>query len=149
VGVGRAFLFIRDFPKKGGKVTAHAFIIINGKAFPSPARGLNFQIATTVTAGRNANNEIIGQKVGRDQQKLDNLYWPHLTAQVWASMLQEFDKFELTVTYPNPLTNSWVTRKMYPGDRTMTVFRVNSNTGLPSEYINCKVNVIDMGVVSG
>lgn len=141
--VCRAFSFF------GGEITAHSFIIINGKAFPPPARGLNFVIATMVSAGRDANNEVIGQRVGRDQQKLDNLYWPHLSASVWASLLQEFDKFELTVTYPNPLTNSWVTRKMYPGDRTMTVFKVSKSTGLPTEYINCKVNVIDMGLVDG
>lgn len=123
--------------------------MMNGKEYPPPARGLNFQIVTTVTAGRNANNEVVGQKVGRDQQKLDNLFWPHLTASVWAAMLQEFEKFELTITYPDPVHNTWITRKMYPGDRTMTVFKTDPNTGLPSEYINCKCNVVDMGLING
>ncbi|HCA30636.1 MAG TPA: hypothetical protein DEP23_14315 [Ruminococcaceae bacterium] len=141
--------FTGPFCLSGGEITAHPFIMINGKVFPAPARGLQFQIATTVSAGRNANNEVVGQKVGRDQQKIDNLYWPHLSAKIWAEMLQEFDKFEITVTYPNPLTNSWVTRKMYPGDRTMTPFKTSKTTGLPTEYINCKCNVVDMGLVNG
>jgi len=123
-----------------------AFIIINGKEFPAPARGLGFEIETTVTAGRNASNQFVGQKVGRDQQKIPDLTWPHLTAEVWASMLQELEKFELTVTYPDMVHNAWKTIKMYPGNRTATVFKVDPTTGLPSEYINCKCSIVDMGL---
>jgi len=125
----------------------HAFITINGKQFPAPARGIGYEIATTVSNGRNANNEFVGQKVGRDQQKVDNLSWPHLSAAVWSELLQEFEKFDLTVTYPDPVHNTWKKIKMYPGNRTADVFKVNPQTGLPSEYINCKCNIIDCGLL--
>jgi hypothetical protein len=103
-------------------------------------------VVTTVTAGRNANNEVVGQKVGRDQYKLDNLFWPHLSAFTWSSMLKEFAKFKVSVTFPDMVNNTWITLWMYPGDRTATVFKVDSETGLPTEYLNCKCNVIDFGI---
>ncbi len=123
-----------------------AFITINGKKFPAPARGLGFEIATTVDSARNANNTVIGQKVGRDQQKINDVVWPHLKASVWAEMLQEFEKFELTVTYPDMVHNAWTTRKMYPGNRSAIPFKFRDD-GLPTEYIECKCNLIDMGEI--
>jgi len=124
----------------------HAFITINGKLFPAPATGIGFEIATTVSDGRNANNQFVGQKVGRDQQKIPDVTWPHLTAAVWSELLQELEKFELTVTYPDMVNNAWKTVKMYPGNRTATVFKVSPVTGLPTEYINCKCSIVDMGL---
>lgn len=49
------------------------FIYINGREFPSPDRGLEFLVATFVSTGKNANGEFVGQRVGRDQYKLNNL----------------------------------------------------------------------------
>ena len=61
-------------------------------------------------------------------------------------MLQIFDKnFFVTVTYPDMVNNRWTTRKMYPGDRTATPYHLDPNTGLPADYINCKVNIIACG----
>ena len=51
----------------------------------------------------------------------------------------------VTVTYPDMVNNRWTTRKMYPGDRTATPYHLDPNTGLPTDYINCKVNIIDCG----
>lgn len=110
---------------------------------------MNFVLATTVTAGRNANNEVIGQKVGRDQYKLDSLVWSHLSATMWASILQEFSQFKVQITFPDMVNNKWITLWMYPGDRTATPFKISKSTGLPTEYINCKCNVIDYGLAEG
>ena len=49
------------------------FIKINGHPYPTPRRGLNMMVATIVNSGRNADGEVVGQKVGRDQEKLDSL----------------------------------------------------------------------------
>ena len=65
-----------------------AIITINGKEFPAPQRGLEFIVSTNVNSGRNANGEVIGQVVGRNQNKANNLVWPFLDAQTWAEMLQ-------------------------------------------------------------
>lgn len=123
-----------------------ATIYVNGKAFPSPKRGLNFVVTTMVTSTRNALGEVVGQKVGRDQNKLDALVWPVLDAQTWSEMLKEFNNFFVVVKFPDMVTNEWRTLKMYPGDRTAEPYEVDKN-GFPTKYINCKVNLIDCGVI--
>ena len=50
-----------------------ATITINGKEFPAPDIGGNLLVATNVSAGKNANGELFGQKVGRAQLKFDAL----------------------------------------------------------------------------
>lgn len=102
--------------------------------------------ATIVDSGRNANGVVVGQKVGRDQQKLNSLQWAYMDAETWSSLLQEFeDGFFVTVTYPDMVHNTWTTRKMYPGDRTAKPFHLDEDTGLPLDYLDCRVNLIDCG----
>lgn len=122
-----------------------AFIKINGREYPCPRRGLNLMAATIVDSARNANAVVVGQVVGREQQKIDNLEWAYLTAEQWSSLLQEFKNFYVMVTYPDMVNNTWTTRKMYPVDRTAEPFHLDPETQLPIDYINCKVNLIDCG----
>lgn len=134
------------------------FIMINGKSFPAPDKGLNFVVATAVNGKKNSQGEMVGQKVGRDQYKIDALQWKHLNASTWASILQEFNNFFVTVRFPDMVHNNWITLKMYPGDRTATPNEVepeylpngsvNPRAWLPKDYLDCKVNIIDCGVVS-
>lgn len=122
------------------------FIKINGHAYPQPRRGLEIIAATIVDSARNANGVVVGQKVGRDQQKLNSLQWAYLDAATWSAILKEFDGgFFVTVSYPDMVNNTWTTRKMYPGDRSAKPFHLNPSTGLPLDYIECKVNLIDVG----
>ena len=124
----------------------HPYIKINGHAYPQPRRGLEVQTATIVDSARNANGVVVGQKVGRDQQKLNALQWAYMDAATWSALLKEFDNgFFVTVTYPDMVNNTWTTRKMYPGDRSAKPFHLNEATGLPLDYIECKVNLIDVG----
>ena len=48
------------------------YITINGKPFPFPKRGMGVQVATVVYSGRATDGRIIAQRIGRDQQKLNN-----------------------------------------------------------------------------
>lgn len=122
------------------------FIKINGHAYPQPRRGLEIIAATIVDSARNANGVVVGQKVGRDQQKLNSLQWAYLDAATWSAILKEFDNgFFVTVSYPDMVNNTWTTRKMYPGDRSAKPFHLNPSSGLPLDYIECKVNLIDVG----
>lgn len=121
------------------------FIKINGNPYPWPHRGLSMMTATIVDSARNANAVVVGQKVGRDQQKLDGLEWVYLTAEQWSALLKEFRNFYVTVTYPDMVNNTWTERKMYPGDRTAQPFHLDPETGLPLDYLYCKVNLIDCG----
>lgn len=123
-----------------------AVITINGREFPAPDIGGNLVVATNVSDGKNANGEFVGQKVGRDQYKFDALQWKFLPAETWATMLQEFDKFVVVAQIPDMVRNQWVTIRMYPGNRTATPIAFDAS-GLPTRYRNCKVNLIDCGVM--
>ena len=121
------------------------FIRVNGKPFPAPKRYPNIVVTTAVDSARNANNKVVGQKIGRDNYKVDNLEWPYLDAATWSAMLKEFDKnFFVTVQFWDMVNNNWRTLTMYPGDRTADVFKIDSQ-GRPTHYLNCKVNIIDAG----
>lgn len=120
------------------------FIYINGKEFPSPDLGLEFLVATFVSSGKNANGEFVGQRVGRDQYKLNNLVWNKLDAATWSAMLKEFQEFVVTVKFPDMVNNDWLTLRMYPGDRTAQPLQVGAD-GLPTMYSQCKVNIVDCG----
>lgn len=121
------------------------FITINGNVYPYPNQGLELIDTTSVNSSRNANAVMVGQVVGRRQQKINNLEWHCLDAETWAALLQEFDDFYFVCTYPDMVHNCWTTRKMYPGDRTAKPIHIDAETGLPDLYAHCKVNLIDVG----
>ncbi|WP_313347515.1 hypothetical protein [Lacrimispora sp.] len=123
-----------------------AVLTINGREFPSPDIGGNLVVATNVSDGKNAKGEFIGQRVGRDQHKFENLQWKFLDAATWATMLQEFDKFVVTARIPDMVHNRMMTIRVYPGNRTATPIEFDSD-GLPTMYQDCKVNIIDCGVI--
>lgn len=120
-------------------------IAINGMWVPAPQRGLSLITTTAVDSARNANAQVVGQKIGRDQYKLNALSWPWLQADQWASILQQFSSFFATVTFPDQVTAGWITLKMYPGDRSGQPYWIDPSTKLPLTYTNCKVNIIDTG----
>lgn len=121
-----------------------AYLTVNGYDFPPPKRGVTPTVTTIVDAGRNANGTVVGQKVGRDQYKIDGLIFPWLSASEWSRILSILDNFFVMVTFPDPVSNSKKTIKMYPGDRTAQPYWVDSN-GNPTWYKDCKVNLIDVG----
>ena len=127
-----------------------AFITITNKygtiKCPFPKRGLELQTATFVDSSRNAKGIVVGQKIGRDQYKINNLEWPALSADQWSRILKKFNQtFYVTVKFPDMVNNAWKTIKMYPGDRKAEPYWLDPVTGLPTLYINCKVNIIDVG----
>ena len=120
-----------------------AYITVNGYDFPPPKRGVKPTVTTLVDAG-NANGTVVGQRVGRDQYKIDTLEWPWLDAETWSNMLRVLDNFFVMVTFVDPVSNSYRTLKMYPGDRTAEPYWVDGSDK-PTHYMNCKVNLIDCG----
>ena len=121
-----------------------AFLTINGYELPSPKRGVEPTVTTLVDAGRDANGTVVGQRIGRDQYKIDNLEWPWLTAEEWSRILSILNHFFVYVTFPDPVTNKFITIKMYPGDRKAEPYYTDSS-GKPTHYRNCRVNLIDAG----
>lgn len=123
-----------------------AIINVNGYDIPAPARGLKEVVTTTVNAGRNANNVVIGEKVGRDQYKLDNLVWNGLSAEQWSFICKLFSNFYVVVKTFDMVNNAPITLKMYPGDRTGQPLKFGQD-GLPTQYETCTMNIIDCGVI--
>lgn len=121
-----------------------AYLAINGYELPPCKRGVAPIVTTVVDAGRNANGTVVGQRVGRDQYKIDGLEWSWLTAEQWSRILSILSNFFVYVTFPDPVTNEFITIKMYPGDRTAEPYWVDED-GHPTHYRNCKVNLIDVG----
>ena len=121
-------------------------IYINGHKYPYYDRGPGLTIAKNVNKGKNALREFVGQRVGRDQDKIDGLQWSYLDAATWSSILKVFEEFVVTVTFPDMKNNCWKTERMYPGNRTAKVWGENAE-GLPTMYKDCKVNLVDCGEV--
>lgn len=121
-------------------------LTINDREFPAPDVGGSLVVATNVSDGKNALGEFIGQRVGRDQYKFENLQWKLLPAATWAEILQEFDKFVVTARIPDMVHNRFMTVRMYPGNRTAEPAEFDKD-GLPTVYRDCKVNIIDCGVM--
>ncbi len=121
-----------------------AYIAINGYELPPCKRGVKVIVTTIVNSGRDANGAVVGQRVGRDQYKIDGLEWAWLTAEQWESILKAVSNFFFYVTFVDPVTNSRKTIKMYCGDRTGEPYWVDKN-GKPTHYRDCKVNLIDTG----
>ena len=121
-----------------------AYLAINGYELPPCKRGVKVTVTTVVNSGRDANRADVGQRVGRDQYKIDGLEWAYLTAEQWEAILQAVSNFFFYVTFNAPVTNSRKTVKMYCGDRTGEPYWVDGS-GRPTHYINCKVNLIDTG----
>ena len=122
-----------------------SFLRVNGVDFPCPKRGFTYTISTTVNAGRNANNAVIGQVVGRELYKLDNMEWAALPAETWKKMLKAVEPFYIPVTFEDYRTGRPITITMYPGDRTAKPLFVDKKTHIVTKYENCKFNLIDCG----
>lgn len=123
-----------------------SFLVVNGVEFPRPRVGFSYIISTTVNAGRNANNAVIGQKIGRDLYKLNNLEWAMLDAETWKNMLAAIEPFYVPVTFEDYRTGEPITITMYPGDREAKPIFADPQTHVVTKYENCKFNLIDCGL---
>ena len=120
-------------------------IYINGHPYKNYDIGPGLTVATNVSDGRNALGEFVGQRIGRDQDKIDGLTWTMLDEAEWNAILQEFKEFVVVVKFPDMVNGGWKTERMYPGNRTANIAAEDPVTGLPTVYKNCKVNLIDCG----
>ena len=95
-----------------------AYLAINGYELPPCKRGVSVIVTTVVDSGRDANGAVVGQRVGRDQYKIDGLEWAWLTAAQWERILSILSNFFVYVEFNDPVTNKRKTIRMYCGDRT-------------------------------
>lgn len=120
-------------------------IRIAGVPIPNPNyQSLKQTIATIVNSGRNADAQVIAQKIGRDQSKIE-LSWDYLTSEEWGAILSIFDRsFINEVTYFDMVKQQLITREMYVGDRTGRPFNPDELMN-PRAWLECKANLIDTG----
>ncbi len=121
-----------------------SFIKINGIQFPCPSTGLKFLGSQIVDSARNANGEVVSQKINRRQIKLDSVTWGYLPANTWEAILQEIQKFTGVIEFYSPYQRAWVTMEIYWGDDTGEPLFLD-DSGKPISYINCGCNIIDTG----
>ena len=121
---------------------ASDFLIVNGVKFPPPTRGLQIIHSQAVNAGRNADNAVVGQLVGRKLWKINNLQWNGLDADTWAEMKAALEPFYVLVTFTGD-DNKRHTIHMYPGDTTGQPLFLDGI--FYTMYETCKFNLIDCG----
>lgn len=119
-------------------------MIINNVKFPPPDQGFEIIESTNVDAGRNTKGVVVGQKIGRNIWKLNNLQWTGLTVEQWTAMKKALSSFYIPVTFTDD-TNTRRTITMYPGDRTSTPVKVSAKTLEYNKLQTCKFNLIDCG----
>lgn len=120
------------------------FLEFNGKKLPNPKYGMTIERQQLVESGRNAKGEVVGAKVNRRQIKL-NVVFPHLTANEWGEVLNMIEDFKGDVTFYDPLRGRRATYEMYWGNSKEEIFKIDPETNIVLEYINCECNLIDTG----
>lgn len=111
--------------------------------FPSSAP---FETARAVNSARNANNVVVGQMVGRSVDK-QSMSWSVLPVQTWWKINRwiEANGMFFYCKYFAHNTGRWMIRRFYCGDPKCNPFKINPTTGVPDVYLDCSLNVIDMG----
>lgn len=124
---------------------ADAFIMVAGVALPWPDYSSGTQlIATLVVSARAGGGEFIGQRVGRDQSKLE-LQWSCVDASTWSAVLQKFDaNFVNDVEYFDAVSAQKITRRMYVSDRSQRPLKVDAQ-GNVLVWTDCKLSLVDTG----
>lgn len=120
-------------------------IIINGVSIPAPDEGFSIQEITNVDAGRNSNGTVVGQRVGRNIWKIQDLKWSTLSANDWKKLKNALKPFFVSVTFTAD-DNKRHTVTMYPGDRQSKPYQVHNLTY--SRFRECSFNLIDCGRLS-
>lgn len=118
------------------------FLIINNVRMPIPAPGMTIDSAIGVDAGRNANNQVVGQVVGRRQWKINNLVWRGLNEEQVKMIMDALEPFYVPVTFRD-VTGEIHTVTMYPGDTSGKPLSLKNMCYTKMEEF--KVNLIDTG----
>lgn len=124
---------------------ADAFIVVAGLAMPWPDYSSGLQtISTLVDGGRNGDGVFVGQRIGRDQSKVE-LQWSCLDAAAWSAVLQKFKaQFNNDVEYFDAVSAQKITRRMYVSDRSQRPLKVDAQ-GNVLVWTDCKLSLVDTG----
>lgn len=128
---------------------ASSLFKFDGAALPgNPARGYLEQSEQMVDSARNANAQVVAQKINRRLRKFDSLRWPVLTQAQVTWLKQKVANFTVNLTYFDSEDGRVVTRKFYFGDMSAEPFEWRDDSSgikIPTRYKDVSVNIIDMG----
>lgn len=79
-----------------------AYLAINGYELPPCKRGVKVIVTTVVDSGRDANGAVVGQRVGRDQYKIDGLEWPWAYSRSMGENTQHTQQFLRLCDFQRP-----------------------------------------------
>lgn len=120
-----------------------AVIKFNGTEITCPSV-LDYEGQQLVDSKRNANGEVVAQKINRRQVKL-SLEWKVIYPDELKKILGLVEEFAGSVTYYDPKEGRFITRKMYWGDYSVSAYWVNDD-GKPKMLTALKTSLIDMGL---
>ena len=125
--------------------------LFDGQAIPgNPARGYLEQSEQLVDSARNANGQVVAQKINRRLRKFDSLKWPVLTTAQVTWLKQKVANFTVMLTYFDSQDGGIVTRKFYFGDMSAEPFEwdtTNYQVAVPTRYKDVSINIIDMRIL--
>lgn len=120
-----------------------ALVSVGGYDFPEPST-YEPNVATIVDTGRNVNGYVVGTIVRNDVAKI-SLSWRYLTVAEWSAVLSCFSRsFYNNVTFFNPVSGSYETRRMYVSDRPSAMFRRHPETGEVMGWTNCSLSLVEV-----
>lgn len=118
----------------------------DGFFIPNPERDSAKQtIATLVNAARNALGQMIGQKIGRDQTKVE-LKWAWMSVDDWSQILVFLNiNFVFYVSYYDAKLKTRHIRQFYVGDRSAIPEDSDFNGNVTS-WIDLTLDIVDTGI---
>jgi hypothetical protein len=122
----------------------------DGEAIPgNPARGYLEASEQLVDSARNANGQVVAQKINRRLRKFDSLKWPYLSRAQVNWLKKKVANFTVNLTYYDSEDGGIVTRKFYFGDMTAEPcdWDRSGEIMIPTYYTNVSVNIIDMRIL--
>ena len=121
-----------------------AFLVFNGTELPCPS-SCDFEGQQTVDSARNANAEVIAQKINRRMVKM-SLSWNVLNPDDLAEILGCIEEFSGLVEYYDPMTGARINRQMYWGDYKVKTYWSDPESGNPKLFTGLSTSLIDMGL---
>lgn len=115
-----------------------SLITINGYSLPTPS-SYDAKVIDLVDNGRNSQGVFVGNVIRSNVASVE-AKWNYLSVADWSGILNLFkSSFERSVTFYDMVSGSYVTRNMYPGDRTGAMCLFDPYTHNIRGWQNCRL----------
>lgn len=121
-----------------------AYLTFNGVELPCPS-SLSYEGQQTVDSARNAEAQVIAQKINRRMVKLSGITWNVLSPDELKTILDCIEEFSGTLKYYDPKEGTMISRQMYWGDYSVKPYWSDKETGEPTMFVQMSASLIDMG----